>query len=59
MGLIKTFPIRMSHEFYERVEKQAKRNGTSVTAFIRLVLNKQLEKDETTDPSAKPKKEKV
>ena len=48
----KTFPVRMDNETYRRLEVQAMRFGTSVTAYIRQSFVIRLEKDEASMQSA-------
>ena len=48
----KTFPLRMDYATYRRLEGQAQRFGTSVTAYIRQAFVICLEKDEASMQAA-------
>jgi len=50
--------LRSEPEFRERIEAQAERYGLTLSAYIRLAVTRQLEKDEADTPPPRAKRKK-
>lgn len=49
------FDLRVDPDWLARIVRQAERFGMPVAAYIRGGATEKLERDEATDPAAKPK----
>ena len=43
--------LRVDPDFYRRLFHQSRRHGLSMSSYVRLAVTKQLESDESTEPS--------